>query len=48
MIAYYLSIGLPILINVLLIVHCFRTGRNTLWIWAIAFIPVAAISSLAA
>jgi hypothetical protein len=41
MIAYYLSIGLPILINVLLIVHCFRTGRNTLWIWAIAFIPVA-------
>ena len=41
MIAYYLSIGIPILIQVLLIIHCFRTGRNTLWIWAIAFLPVA-------
>jgi hypothetical protein len=28
-------------IDVLLIVHCFRTGRNTMWIWAIAFIPFA-------
>ena len=41
MIAYYLSIGIPIIIQVLLIVHCFRTGRNTLWIWAIAFLPIA-------
>jgi len=28
-----------IVITVALIVHCIRTGRNTLWIWVIAFIP---------
>ena len=35
---YYLAI---VAIQVLLIIHCFRTGRNTLWIWALAFLPVA-------
>jgi hypothetical protein len=24
-----------------LIIHCIRTGRNSLWIWAIALLPVA-------
>ena len=28
-------------IQVLLIVHCIRTGRNSLWIWAIALLPLA-------
>jgi hypothetical protein len=28
-------------IQVLLIVHCVRTGRNSLWIWAIALLPLA-------
>src|ERR1700677_912295 len=28
-----------IVIMVALIVHCIRTGRNTLWIWVIALIP---------
>jgi hypothetical protein len=28
-------------IVVALIVHCIRTGRNSLWIWAIALIPIA-------
>jgi hypothetical protein len=32
---------LSIIIEVLLIIHCIRGGRNTLWIWAIALIPVA-------
>jgi hypothetical protein len=30
-----------IVIQVLLIIHCIRTGRNTLWIWAIALLPAA-------
>jgi hypothetical protein len=30
-----------IVILVALIIHCIRTGRNTLWIWVIALIPVA-------
>jgi hypothetical protein len=32
---------ISIVIQVLLIVHCIRSGRNTLWIWAIALLPVA-------
>jgi hypothetical protein len=30
-----------IVIQVLLIVHVIRTGRNSLWIWAIALLPLA-------
>ena len=32
---------ISIVIQVLLIIHCIRTGRNTLWIWAIALLPAA-------
>src|SRR6202158_1811120 len=32
---------ISIVIQVLLIVHCIRSGRNNLWIWAIALLPVA-------
>jgi hypothetical protein len=31
---------LSLAIQVLLIVHCVRTGRNTLWIWVLIFAPV--------
>lgn len=34
-------IGLSLLIQVALIVHVVKTGRNTLWIWAIALLPPA-------
>ena len=30
-----------LVIQVLLIIHCIRTGRNTIWIWALALLPVA-------
>lgn len=30
-----------IAIQVALIVHVIRTGRNSLWIWAIALLPLA-------
>lgn len=30
-------------IQALLIVHCIRTGRNQLWIWVLAMLPVASI-----
>ena len=30
-----------IAIQVALIIHCIRTGRNSLWIWAIALLPLA-------
>ena len=30
---------LSLLIQVSLIVHCIRTGRNTIWIWVILFLP---------
>jgi hypothetical protein len=36
-----LAFIIHVVITVLLIVHCVRTGRNTLWIWLIAFVPVA-------
>ncbi len=31
---------LTMAIQVALIVHCIRTGRNSLWIWAIALLPM--------
>jgi hypothetical protein len=30
-----------VLIQVLLIVHCIRTGRNTIWIMVLLFLPLA-------
>jgi hypothetical protein len=32
---------ISLVIQVLLIIHCIRTGRNSLWIWAIALLPLA-------
>ena len=32
---------IPIVIQVLLIVHAVKTGRNQLWIWVLAFVPMA-------
>jgi hypothetical protein len=32
---------LTILLQVALIVHCVRTGRNTTWIWVLALLPLA-------
>jgi hypothetical protein len=32
---------ISIAIQVALIIHCIRTGRSTLWIWAIALLPLA-------
>lgn len=32
---------ISVVIQVLLIIHCMRSGRNTLWIWAIALLPLA-------
>ena len=34
-IAYFITIA----IEVALVVHCVKTGRNTLWIWAIVLLP---------
>ena len=36
-----LAFIISLVIQVLLIIHCIRTGRNTLWIWAIALLPLA-------
>jgi hypothetical protein len=33
--------AVSILIQVALIVHCIRTGRNSLWIWVLALLPMA-------
>src|SRR5258706_1165395 len=42
-------LGLSILIQVLLIVHCIKTNRNSLWIWALAlFSYVGIIAYIAA
>ena len=30
-----------LLVQVLLIVHCIKTGRNTIWIWVLLFLPLA-------
>lgn len=38
---YLLVAALPIILTVLLIIHVIRTGRNTLWIWLIIFLPLA-------
>ena len=32
-----------IVIQALLIVHCIKTGRNTIWIWVIALLSYAGI-----
>lgn len=32
---------LEILIQVALVVHCIKTGRNTIWIWVIVLLPLA-------
>jgi hypothetical protein len=37
----YLILALPIILEVLLIIHVIRTGRNTMWIWLIIFLPLA-------
>ncbi len=36
-----LYLALPILLEVLLVIHVLKTGRNTLWIWLIIFLPMA-------
>jgi hypothetical protein len=36
---YWLYSALPIIIDVLLVIHVFKTGRNTLWIFLIIFLP---------
>ncbi len=32
-----------LVLQVALIIHCIRTGRNSLWIWALALLPVAGV-----
>ena len=32
---------LVLVVQVILIVHCVRTGRNTLWIWVLALLSLA-------
>jgi len=32
---------LSIAVQVLLIIHCIKTGRNQMWIWVLAFLPLA-------
>jgi hypothetical protein len=39
--AYWLYSALPIIVDVLLVIHVFKTGRNTLWIFLIIFLPAA-------
>ena len=39
--AYWLYLALPIILEVLLVIHVIKTGRNTLWIWLIIFLPMA-------
>jgi hypothetical protein len=39
----YLIFAAPIIIQVLLIVHVIRTGRNTIWIWVLALLSYAGI-----
>ena len=36
-----LAFIISLVIQVVLIIHCIRSGRNTLWIWAIALLPLA-------
>jgi hypothetical protein len=37
----YLYAALPIIFEVLLVIHVLKTGRNTLWIWLIILLPLA-------
>ncbi len=39
----YLILAAPIIIQVALIVHVIRTGRNTIWIWVLALLSYAGI-----
>ena len=39
----YLFLALHLIIQVLLIVHVIKTGRNQLWIWVLALLSVAGI-----
>jgi hypothetical protein len=41
--AYLLYAALPIIIQVALIIHVIKTGRNTIWIWVLALLSVAGI-----
>jgi hypothetical protein len=36
-----LAFIIHLVVMVLLVIHCIRTGRNSLWIFAIAFLPLA-------
>ncbi|QQO10118.1 tetratricopeptide repeat protein [Breznakiella homolactica] len=36
---YYILAILPYLIQLACVIHVFRTGRNTTWIWVIIFLP---------
>lgn len=36
-----LAVLLSILIQVLLVIHCIKTGRNQIWIWVIVLLPLA-------
>jgi hypothetical protein len=38
---------LSLLVQVLLVVHCIRTGRNTIWIWVLVLVPFGWIAYLA-
>jgi hypothetical protein len=38
---WYLSAAVPLVLEVLLIVHVFRTGRDRFWIYIIIFVPLA-------
>lgn len=40
---YLLYAALPIIIQVALIIHVIKTGRNTIWIWVIALLSVIGI-----
>ena len=35
-----LLVGLSILIQILLVVHIFKTGRNTMWVYLVIFFPM--------
>jgi hypothetical protein len=40
---YLLYLAAPIVIQVLLIIHVIKTGRNTIWIWVIALLSYAGV-----
>jgi hypothetical protein len=45
--ASLLYYAIPILLEVLLVIHVIKTGRNTIWIWLIIFLPGAGIIAYA-